>query len=255
MSLRRSIAAVSYLNTIPFIYGIEHAGLLRADLLLAPPADNVASFAAGDADIALVPVGALPHIPEHKIVTSCCLGADGTVRTVVITGNRPVEQTCRLWLDSHSRTSVLLGRVLCAELWGISPEYRHLDDCSVMDDPADGDAFLLIGDKVFTAEGRFAHTYDLASCWKRMTGQPFVFAVWVARPEVDDDTVDALQRSLEYGLAHIPEAIELYGYGDKPYAYEYLTRNIDFILDRRKREALTLFAEKARHFDPGSRHG
>ena len=32
------IAAVSYLNTIPFIYGIEHEGNLRAELLLSPPA-------------------------------------------------------------------------------------------------------------------------------------------------------------------------------------------------------------------------
>lgn len=34
-----SIAAVSYLNTIPFIYGIRHEGNFRADLLLSPPSE------------------------------------------------------------------------------------------------------------------------------------------------------------------------------------------------------------------------
>lgn len=249
MSRRETIAAVSYLNTIPFIYGIEHAGLLRADLLLSPPADNVTAFASGDADIALIPVGALPHLPEHKIITSFCLGTESVVRTVVITGNQPVEETRRLWLDSHSRTSVLLGRVLCEEHWGIRPEYLYLDDYSVLENPAPGDAFLLIGDKVFATEGRFAHSYDLAVHWNRMTGLPFVFAVWVARPEVARQTEEALQRSLEHGVRHIAESIREYGYDDKAYAYGYLTENINFILDRRKREALALFGEKARRFD------
>ena len=47
------IAAVSYLNTIPFIYGIEHEGNLRAELLLSPPSLCAKNFAEHKADIAL----------------------------------------------------------------------------------------------------------------------------------------------------------------------------------------------------------
>ena len=55
MALIPRIAAVSYLNTIPFIYGIRHAGNLRAELLLTPPALCASNFIDGNADIALLP--------------------------------------------------------------------------------------------------------------------------------------------------------------------------------------------------------
>ena len=56
------IAAVSYLNTIPFIYGIGHEGNLRAELLLSPPAVCAKNFAEHKADIALVPAAAVPSL-------------------------------------------------------------------------------------------------------------------------------------------------------------------------------------------------
>ncbi len=62
------IAAVSYLNTIPFIYGIEHANNLRAELLLTPPALCAENFAAGKADIALLPAAVFPR----SKASSCC---------------------------------------------------------------------------------------------------------------------------------------------------------------------------------------
>lgn len=252
---RGRVAAVSYLNTVPFIYGIEHARLLHADLLLAPPSHNIRTFTSGDADIALIPVAAIPHLPDAQIITSFCIGAHNPVRTVMIMGDSPVEKTERLWLDSHSRTSVLLAKILCQELWHIAPEYMHLDDYSVVGERRPGDAYLLIGDKVFDYEGRFAYTYDLAGCWEQMTGLPFVFALWVARPGVPQETVDALQKSLEYGVAHIPEAIDWYGHSGKTYARSYLTENIDFIFDEPKHKALSLYWEKAERLDPRATPG
>ena len=73
------IAAVSYLNTIPFIYGIEHEGNLRAELLLSPPAVCAKNFAEHKADIALVPAAAVPSLADAEIVTEYCIGAAGPV--------------------------------------------------------------------------------------------------------------------------------------------------------------------------------
>ena len=78
------IAAVSYLNTIPFIYGIGHEGNLRAELLLSPPAVCAKNFAEHKADIALVPAAAVPSLADAEIVTEYCIGAAGPVRTVVL---------------------------------------------------------------------------------------------------------------------------------------------------------------------------
>lgn len=249
------IAAVSYLNTVPFIYGIEHAGFLRAVLSLSPPSHNVAAFKRGDADIALIPTGALGDIADAETVTSFCIGASRPVRTVTVMSDSPITDVKRIWLDSHSRTSALLVKILAAELWGIEPEWRPLDDYSVVDRPHKGDAFLLIGDKVFDYEGRFDHVFDLAQCWESMTGLPFVFAVWIARKNVPSETVEALQRSLDYGVRHIREAISHYGHSGKPYAYDYLTNNIDFFFDKPKHTALSLFREKALRFMPDADPG
>ena len=77
------IAAVSYLNTVPFIYGIASADNLRARLLLSPPSGCARTLAEGKAGIALIPVAAIPSIPDIDIVTPWCIGASGSVRTVV----------------------------------------------------------------------------------------------------------------------------------------------------------------------------
>ena len=76
------IAAVSYLNTIPFIYGIQHEGNLRAELLLAPPAGCYQNYIDGKADIALMPSAMVPTLKSTNIITDYCIGSSGKVRTV-----------------------------------------------------------------------------------------------------------------------------------------------------------------------------
>jgi chorismate dehydratase len=238
-----NIAAVSYLNTIPFLYGLRHSEELAARLLLSPPSGCTTTFDERKADIALIPVGGLPLLkdPDFDIVTSWCIGADGPVRTVVMVSDAPPGQVKRVWLDSHSHTSVELARTLAAKYWRIAPEWASLDDYSVLENPAGGDAFILIGDKVFEQEGRFAHTWDLAAEWQKHTSLPFVFAVWVARKSVSAETLAALENALTLGVERIYESILESDYADRPYAYEYLTRNIDYFFDKKKRTSLQRF--------------
>lgn len=250
MMFRRRIAAVSYLNTVPFIYGIEHADDLRAALFLSPPSGCAQAYNDRTADIVLVPVGALPTLDDAKIITPFCIGAVRPVRTVTLMTNFQLHDIKRIWLDSHSMTSALLVKILCENLWQISPEFCQLDDYSVVDDPREGDAFLLIGDKVFDYEGRFTHNQDLAQCWIGMTGLPFVFAVWVARDSVPDQTIRSLESALDWGTRHVREAIAHYGHSGKSYAFDYLTKNIDYVFDAQKHRALSLYWELGRKFVP-----
>ena len=224
MALIPRIAAVSYLNTIPFIYGIRHAGDLRAELLLTPPALCASNFIDGNADIALLPSAVVPRLKDAELVTDFCIGAEGEVRTVVVVSNTPIEEVRRIWLDAHSRTSVQLTGYLAARRWKI-----------------EGDAFLLIGDKVFDHEDEFIYSYDLAAEWREATGLPFAFAVWVARKGTPYEVTDALEEALTFGVERIYEAVQQSDYRDRPYAYDYLTRNIDFLFDNEKRKALQKF--------------
>ncbi len=263
-----SIAAVSYLNTIPFLYGIRHAADLRAELLLSPPSGCAEAFNSRKADIALIPVGGLAEIAEKDfdIITTWCLGADGPVRTVVMVSDSPIKEIKRVWLDSHSMTSVLLAKYLAAKYWNIAPEWKDLADYSVLEKPAQGDAFVLIGDKVFENEGRFKNTWDLAEEWRKHERLPFVFAVWVARKSVPEETLAALEDALTLGIERIYESILESDYAGRnaagelaeagypnaaleadrglcsiDIAYDYLTRNIDYIFDGQKRKALERF--------------
>jgi chorismate dehydratase len=68
-----------------------------------------------------------------------------------------------------------------------------------------------------------------------------VFAVWVARKGVDAETIDALEDALTLGVERVYEAILESDFADRPYAYEYLTRNIDYFFDEAKRRALQRF--------------
>ena len=255
MVLGARIAAVSYLNTIPFIYGIQHEDNLRAELLLAPPAGCYENYATGKADIALMPSAMIPTLKSTNIITDYCIGSSGKVRTVVLFSNTPIEQVRRVFLDAHSRTSVQLCGYLAKHKWHITPEWIAMSDYARVDSPEEGDAFLLIGDKVFGYEGRFPYIYDLAIEWREATKLPFAFAVWVARKGVPNEVTDELQRALTFGVEHTWEAIVESPYMGKDNgltAYEYLTRNIDFILDEEKHRALKKFWDSGIRIEPRS---
>ncbi|MDR2883098.1 MAG: menaquinone biosynthesis protein [Alistipes sp.] len=241
-----NVAAVSYLNTIPFLYGLRHSEELPAEFVLSPPSGCTAAFDRREADIALVPVGGLPLVkdPDFDIVTSWCIGADGPVRTVVMTSDAPLKAIKRVWLDGDSHTSANLARLLAARYWKIAPEWADLRDYSRLEKPGEGDAFVLIGDKVFDSEGRFANTWDLAGEWVEYSKLPFVFAVWVARRSVPAETIAALESALTLGMERVYESILESPYADRPYAYEYLTRNIDYFFDEQKRRALGRFGDE-----------
>lgn len=251
MMMQTRIVAVSYLNTIPFIYGISHADTTLHDgLFLSPPSGCAEALRNGQADLGLIPIGAIPEIPHIQIITPYCIGASGPVRTVILASHRPVHELRRIGLDVHSRTSVRLARILAAEKWHITPEWFPLDQYDFSSPTPDDTGYILIGDKVFENEARFPYLYDLAVEWRELTSLPFAFALWVAREGVDPEKIAQLEQALKMGVAHIPEAIASSRYADCSYAYDYLTRNIDFDFDPAKRRAVELYWQMGRKADP-----
>lgn len=288
------ITAVSYLNTLPFIYGIEQrvavtvsaahnvatpeTELLRAgetiDLALRIPALCAADAIQGVADIALVPVAAIPQIPGFsintaitaprilssevpfapRIITDYCIGAEGPVETVVLLSDTPLTEIQRIYLDSHSRTSVQLVRVLAREHWKINPQWVDASDCVATADGTGlkpGEAMVAIGDKVFAlkAAHAYAYCYDLAAEWSAMTGGlPFTFAAWVACTPAGWQYAPTLNDALAYGVGHIAASITRTVHRSRDFdfdnAYRYLTQSIKFRLDAPKRQAMRLFWEK-----------
>lgn len=235
------VVAVSYLNTVPFIYGIRQAASvgLRAALSLDIPSACAQSLIDKCADVALVPIAEIPAIERARVITNYCISADGAVDTVALLSNTALHQITTVYLDNHSRTSVQLVRVLARELWNISPRWVDgIPEQKILD----GEAIVAIGDKVFDIQQNYSLKWDLAEQWKELTGLPFVFAAWVSRTEQGDEIEAELNHALEYGVNHITQSIPL-GY-DPQTAYKYLTENIQFVLDEPKRASMKLFWEK-----------
>ena len=68
MSIR--VSAVSYTNSKPFIDGLQRAGGdLDIRLSLDIPSQCAAKLISGRADVGLVPVAALPDIPDYRIIS------------------------------------------------------------------------------------------------------------------------------------------------------------------------------------------
>ncbi len=237
------ISAVSYLNTFPFVYGLKksgQAGDFRLELDV--PSVCARKLQNGEADIALVPVGALPDIPGHRIVSPYCIGAKEKVRTVLLLSRVPLREIRSVHLDYDSRTSVRLVRILAKHYWQINPQWYNLQtDLSVRQEQHP--SLVAIGDKTFRMRDQYPYVYDLAEEWYRFTGLPFVFAVWVTRKQLPETSIRALNKDLEFGLKHKAEALDYFRArlpecGD---CLAYLENDISYELDQAKREGMALF--------------
>ncbi|MCX6251210.1 MAG: menaquinone biosynthesis protein [Bacteroidetes bacterium] len=237
------ISAVSYLNTIPFVYGILESGFLR-DFRLELDVPSVCSrkLLAGEVDIALVPVGAIPDFDHYHLIDGYCIGAVSRVRTVLLLSHVPLEKISKIHLDWDSRTSVKLVQVLAKKFWHIHPEWIPLQSGDA-EQPGVTESLVAIGDKTFELASRFEYIYDLAEEWIRFTSLPFVFAVWMSKEPLPEDILHSFNKALEFGVNHKKETIQFFSSKIQPGIdpYGYLSNNISFIFDDAKKKGLKLF--------------
>jgi chorismate dehydratase len=241
------LTAVSYINTWPMIYGLEQAETGKIfQLKKAVPSECARLLRSGKAHAGLVPAGSWPDYPDFKPITPFGICADGTVRTVLLVSEVPIEKIRRIQLDPDSRTSVALSQILAKKYWNITPEFIPVKD-AITPCYIDGySAAIVIGDKAFEFQNKLPYTYDLAAEWKAFTGLPFVFALWLASPSFPLDKEIALEKALSFGVKHTAESINLYSSGLKNKLeyedlYHYLTVNIRYKRNEDYTKALNLF--------------
>jgi chorismate dehydratase len=161
----------------------------------------------------------------------------------------PIESIRTLALDEGSRTSIALVRILLAQRYGVEPDLLPLAIGASVDD-ARADAVLVIGDRAIQSPGgRFAEVWDLGEEWVAWTGKPFVFAMWVARPDVPlEELEEDLSLARDEGVAHLSEiaAREAAALGlTRPQCLSYLRDNLHFHFGTEERDGLQLFYDKA----------
>ncbi len=237
------VSAVSYLNTKPFLYGLENSELFQdIDLELHIPSEGADCLREGRADIGLIPVAVLPELSGYRVITDTCIGAEGDVETVVLFAKKPLDQIDTVLLDFHSRTSAQLVQVLFREYWRQEVRFEAAE--KGYEARIEGNtAGLVIGDRVFEWRSRFEYQYDLAGAWFDCYQLPFTFAVWVATEHVSEDQIARFSNALSYGIDNIPAVAAIWQDSSRSnFDLEaYLKDKISYNFDRAKRTALKKF--------------
>lgn len=270
------VSIVEFLNTAPLVWGFTDGPLEgKYDLSFAVPSRCAEDLRAGRVDVGIIPAIEYQRMDDVVALPGMAVASKNEVRSILVISKVPIEHARSLALDTDSRSSVGLVRLLCGKQWNIKPEFIDAaPDADAM--LARADAALIIGDpalrlriKLDQLEGKSPQggvccggdfddelikgvqtlfVYDVAQQWREMTGLPCVLAIWVARRgAVTQEMVADFQASREYGLAHIGEIAE--GAALKlelpARALEkYLTENIDFSLDAENLAGLGLYYQE-----------
>ena len=242
MEQKIRVGAVSYLNTKPLVYGFEK-GLLKdqIELLADYPAKIAAMLLNDEIDIGLIPVAVIPQMKEHFIISDYCIGASQAVASVCLFSNVPLQEITEVLVDYQSRTSAALLKILLKHFWKISPVLVDTSN-GYQQNIKGSTAGLIIGDRALKQRRHSVYIFDLAEAWQQMTGLPFVFAAWVANKKLPDNFIADFNKASSTGLHHINEIVASLNFEEYD-LHQYFTKNIDYRLDEKKKEALKLFLQ------------
>lgn len=250
------LSAVSYINTLPFLYGLRESALLTypVELSLDYPSECARKLQTQEADVGLVPVAVIPQLKDYQIVTNYCIGAEGAVESVLLLSQQPYDQIDTILLDYQSRTSVALIKILAKEYWRISPHYLQAE-AGYEQQIGQHTAGVIIGDRTFALRSQFEYAYDLAQLWYKFTGLPFVFAAWLGHKKLPKEFLAQFDAALSWGVEHIPELIAREQCKYPQVALNnYLMQAISYQFDAPKHKALSIFLEKISQVNPEN-HG
>lgn len=243
------VCAVSYLNTVPLVWGIQHGPQADFfDLSFALPSECARQLATGETDIGIVPVAALLD-NEYEIFRGTGIACHGAVRTILLISKVPFHEIRSIAMDAGSRSSVMLARLILQQKYNVEPEW-HSQPADMIAMLANSDACLIIGDPALRLDPDSLRTQgfqvaDLGDEWLQLTGLPMVFAVWAGRkgthtPQREQAFID----SYRFGKRHI-DAIVASEHATRgasaSLVHEYLTRTIVFELGDREYQGMEAY--------------
>jgi chorismate dehydratase len=235
------VGIVSYLNTRPLIYGLKLQPIAsQIELIEDNPARLAEMLKNNEIDLGLIPVAAISELKESHLSGDYCIGTEGEAASVCLFSEVPLEQIKKVYLDYQSRTSVELLKWIMHEYWGIWPEIIVARDEDYRKEIKGTTAGLVIGDRAFEQRKLSTFFYDLGAEWKKITGQPFVFAVWISNRKLPEDFIKLFNESNAVGLNRIDEIVESHSF-DLYDLKKYYTLHMNYLLDEKKKKAMQYF--------------
>jgi chorismate dehydratase len=235
------IGCVKYLNARPLIHGRP------GDLVLDHPSALCSQLAHGDLDVALVSSFEFLRNPIYRIVDGVSISSDGPVYSVVVAHRGKFDEVEEIALDPAAETSGNLLRCLLNEL-NLGPRITSTPS------GAGSSARLLIGDQAIRfrqqRSGEFEF-WDLGDQWKKLRGVPFVYALWLVRPEVNNpqSIADGLRELRDENLAHLRDVIAEEKEFDRAFCDRYYRQNLGFNFGEDEKTGLHAFAKLCRRHE------
>ena len=245
------VSCVSYLNSLPFLYGLQNHKISNEIIIeLDHPSDCAKKVESGKADIGLIPVAAIPRIQNHEILTDYCIGTNGSVDSVLLLSNVPVNQIESIILDYQSVTSVRLVQLLCDRYWKIHPVFCQSAPGFIRN-ISGTTAAVVIGDRAMNERSNYPFVYDLGNSWYTFTGLPFVFACWVSNKKMNDKFKTGFNDALKLGISSIDKVSNMVSATGK-YNFDvrhYLTERLNFNLTDELKKGMEYFMELSEKYD------
>ncbi|MEW5802844.1 MAG: menaquinone biosynthesis protein [bacterium] len=265
MKLR--LGKLSYLNNAPMYYRLAknyHSHLAgRYEIVEGSPSYLNRCIRQKEIDLTVASsIEYARNLEHYLILPNLSISSDGPVKSVVLMSRVPMEKLDKqpLLLSSDSETSVALIKIILSRQ-GIEPVYirgkvpvaENGNGTLSPDLAADFAALLVIGDRALQLCGQntFPFVYDLGEEWKRMTGLPFVFALWMVRQEAYDrdrqlvfQLWQALLASRDYSLSHPEEfiaSVKTQASLPRAVCLSYIQQNLRYELSSRYQEGLKMY--------------
>jgi chorismate dehydratase len=238
------VAAVSYLNTKPLLYGIKQHEIIHDIVLTEDYPAKIAQLLIDDkVDVGLIPVAATRKLKDWHIIGDYCIGCEGPVASVCLFSEEPIENIDTVILDYQSRTSVNLAKILMKEYWmkkanfidATGEDFRHAIKGKT--------AGVIIGDRALEQRQHSKFIYDLGEAWIDHTQLPFVFAAWISNKPLPKEFEEKFNDANSKGLAHIEEVVKMHPYPVFDLK-TYFTQSISYTLTAKKKQGLALFLQK-----------
>ncbi|MBI2996724.1 MAG: menaquinone biosynthesis protein [Candidatus Melainabacteria bacterium] len=207
------LGQVDFINCLPVNLPVESGEVkINAEIIKGVPSELNQKILTNEIDIA--PVSSLTYIEnKDKLIpiANMCIASDGSSDSVLLFSSFPIEELdgAKIATTYASATSNKLLEVLLKEFLKVNVIFK-IEKEPLNELSKEYPACLFIGDHAlleYSKMPRNIFIYDLGSLWKKYTGLPMVFGVWVARKEVVVGAghdlpliVDKLQQAKNIGL-------------------------------------------------------
>lgn len=236
---QKKIGSVSFANAAPLTWGFA-----KDRLVSVQPSELGRLLNSGEVSAALVPTAAYLEHPEWIASPSYGIACKGKVLSVCLYHDPdvPLKVLRKIAVPKGSVSSVALLRILLKNE-GANPELIPFDIGHRS--PEGCDATLRIGDEALLHE---EPALDLGEAWHKLTGLPFVFALWVQKKE-DKDLAQELEHAAQEGLKKLDEIADLHRPRLGARAHEYFSKALVYKLGPEEQKGIAEFRRRLKELN------